>query len=97
MAAVDRPPEPTLSVPAAVPVPPIPALVVPPLDEPDPRVQMNVRIPKSLRDTIDLRRASLGLTRDEWIKRVCTWALLQPPTQAVQSMNGHRTVRSLHL
>jgi hypothetical protein len=62
----------------------------------DPRVQMNVRIPASLRDTIDLRRATLGLTRDEWVKRACTWALMQPPgsIQAVNSMNGHRTVRS---
>jgi hypothetical protein len=96
MAEVDRPHEPPIlhHVPA-----PIPALVVPPLDAPDPRVQMNVRIPKSLRDTIDLRRGSLGLTRDEWIKRVCTWALMQPPgsTQAVNSMNGHRTVRSPNL
>lgn len=65
-------------------------------DPPEHRVQMNVRIPEALRDTIDLRRATLGLTRDEWVKRACTWALMQPPgsSQAVQSMNGHRTVRN---
>lgn len=74
---------------------PDPRLIVPPLDEPDPRVQMNVRIPKSLRDTIDLRRATLGLSRDEWIRRAVSYALSVPPgsQESIQTMNGHRSVR----
>ena len=44
----------------------------------DPLVQMNVRIPTSLRDAIDRRRASIGptgLSRDKWVTRALTLAL----------------------
>lgn len=64
---------------------------------PDPRVQVNVRLPKALRDEIDARRAPLGLSRDEWIKRALTYAMQQRPDRrtptAIVTARGKRTVR----
>lgn len=78
------------------PPPPARADHVPPLDATDPRVQMNVRLPRSLVETCDLRRAALGLTRDEWVRRALTFALTTPPGSpaSIQSANGRRTTRS---
>lgn len=50
---------------------------IPARDPGDELVQMNVRVPKSLRDAIDARRASKGLSRDKWCTRALTWALQQ--------------------
>lgn len=41
-------------------------------------VQMNVRVPRSLRDAIDARREPLNLSRDKWVARALRWALAQP-------------------
>lgn len=44
----------------------------------DPLVQMNVRVPQSLRDAIDARRAQVGpggLSRDKWVTRALHLAL----------------------
>jgi metal-responsive CopG/Arc/MetJ family transcriptional regulator len=64
-------------------------------DNHDERVQMNVRLPRNLVTTLDARRATLGLTRDEWVRRAITYALLQPSgtPQAVRSM-ATRSVRA---
>lgn len=45
----------------------------------DPKVQVNVRLPVTLRDEMDARRAPLGLSRDEWMRRALVWAMSQPP------------------
>jgi hypothetical protein len=45
---------------------------------------MNVRVRQSMLATLDTRRKGLGLTRDEWIRRVIEWALLQPPGTPVR-------------
>lgn len=50
---------------------------IPARSDDDPLVQMNVRVPKSLRDAIDARRATKGLSRDKWVTRALTWALQQ--------------------
>jgi len=76
----------------------------PPADD-DPLVQCNVRIPKSLRDAIDARRAALPptpdgrpLSRDAWAKRVFTHALRQPiPTEKpIPTAPGLRTAPPPH-
>lgn len=72
-----------------------PHLHAPPLDADDNgRVQMNVRLPRPLVDTVDLRRAALGISRDEWVRRALTFALTAPPgtPTAIRTMNGRRTV-----
>lgn len=38
-------------------------------------VQMNVRVPTSLRTALDARRADKGLSRDKWIARALAWVL----------------------
>lgn len=38
-------------------------------------IQMNCRIPMSLRDALDARRADKGLTRDKWIARALNWVM----------------------
>lgn len=62
----------------------------PPADD-DPLVQVNIRIPRSLRDGIDARRALIEtpdgrqVSRDKWAARVFTHALRMPlprPTPA---------------
>lgn len=53
--------------------------------EPDPWVQMNVRIRKSMYDRLDARRKNLELTRDDWVRHVIEWALLQPPATPVHT------------
>lgn len=61
----------------------------------DDRVQVNVRLPKALRDEIDARRAPLRMSRDEWMRRALTFAM-QVPTRnrssAVVTAIGRRTV-----
>lgn len=52
--------------------------------------QMNVRVPRSMIDMLDERRAGLSeqtgvkISRDEWIRRVIEWALIQPPGTPVR-------------
>ena len=41
----------------------------------EPRVQVNVRLPTSVRDRIDARRHTKGLSRDEWMLRAVLYAL----------------------
>lgn len=53
----------------------------PPAEPPVQRVQMNVRVPATLREQIDARREPLGLSRDLWVERALTWALAQPPAR----------------
>jgi hypothetical protein len=52
----------------------------------DPRVQMNVRLPKSLRDAIDARRAVKDMSRDKWVENAVRYALSQH--QAVVAMTN---------
>lgn len=33
---------------------------------------------------LDNRRNVLGVSRDEWVRRVVTWALIQPPGTPVR-------------
>src|SRR5262245_61789741 len=53
---------------------------------------MNVRVPRYLRDTVDERRQPLGLSRDTWVVRALTWALVYPGPKAVLTAPGKRTV-----
>lgn len=62
-------------------------------------VQLNVRVPASLRDRIDARRAEVpnskgkaGISRDEWIRRVAKNALDNPPTRPIRTPAG-RSIR----
>lgn len=62
--------------------------------------QMNVRVPKSMVKMLDDRRAALSeqtgvkISRDEWIRRVIEWALIQPPgTPVRQRIRRARVVR----
>lgn len=48
-------------------------------DDNDPLVQMNVRIPQSVRDAADARRNQLGLSQSQWIANLILWGLQQPP------------------
>lgn len=41
----------------------------------DKPVQMNVRVPSSLRAALDQRRSEKGLSRDKWIARALAWVL----------------------
>jgi len=63
------------------------------MNDPDDRVQMNVRVPRHLRDTIDTRRAPLHLSRDAWVSRALTWALQRTQTTSTQTAPGKRTIR----
>jgi len=49
----------------------------------DPLVQMNVRIPRSMRVEIESRSMRVGIGRDEWLRRVMEWALRQPESSRV--------------
>lgn len=51
---------------------------------------MNVRIRRSMKDRLDTRREKLNLSRDEWVRHVIEWALLQPPRTPVRTINGKR-------
>jgi hypothetical protein len=46
-----------------------------PEPDPDELVQMNVRVPRKLRDEIDERRGKLRLSRDKWVVRALGFAL----------------------
>lgn len=65
----------------------------PPPDD-DPLVQVNVRIPRSLRDRIDARREQLPtddgrpVSRDRWAARVFAHALRQPLPGAKPTQTG---------
>lgn len=59
-----------------------------PRPDPDELVQMNVRVPRSLRDEVDARRARLDLSRDRWVVRALRFALAQPGNPA----RGRKTV-----
>jgi len=64
-------------------------------------VQMNVRVPRSMLEMLDERRRGLSdqtgvkVSRDEWIRRVIEWALLQPPGTPVR--HRIRRARVVHL
>lgn len=64
-----------------------------PDDDPDPIVQMNVRVPLSLRNEIDARRGNLKLSRDKWVTRALRFALKQPGTPARRRRTVARTER----
>lgn len=49
-----------------------------PRKEPKDRTQVNIRLPLDLIAALDERRYALNISRDEWMKRVITWALQQP-------------------
>lgn len=48
----------------------------PPPAKPD-LVQMNVRVPRELRDQIDARRAQKDMSRDKWVANALRFALAQ--------------------
>lgn len=48
-------------------------------DPDDPLVQCNVRLPKSVRDQIDARRAVKDMSRDLWVTNAVRFALSQHP------------------
>ncbi len=56
----------------------------PPRADPDELVQMNVRVPRRLRDQIDSRRGPLSMSRDKWVANALRWALRQPPVPAAR-------------
>lgn len=62
-------------------------------DPADPLIQMNVRIPKSLRAQVDARREEVGLSRDRWVTNALTWILQQTviPGAPYRSGQGVRT------
>jgi predicted HicB family RNase H-like nuclease len=47
-------------------------------ENPDPRVQVNLRIPTSLRAAIDSRADQVGRSRNDWLEAAVRWALAQP-------------------
>jgi hypothetical protein len=51
-------------------------------DPEDPLVQMNVRVPRSLRDAVDGRRKGKGLSRDVAVERMLRFALKNNPDRA---------------
>lgn len=57
-------------------------------DHDDPVVQVNVRIPRSLRDAIDARRAVKGLSRDKWMANAARFALQSAATTATKNTRG---------
>lgn len=61
-------------------------------DPNDPLVQMNVRVPQSLRDQIDARRDLKGLSRDRWVTNALSFLLQQTvPTAPYTGPGGTRT------
>ncbi|UQS95208.1 omega transcriptional repressor [Pseudanabaena phage Pam4] len=73
----------------------------PPPDTPatpddDPVVQVNVRIPRSLRDAIDARRAVKGLSRDRWMANAARFALQAAATGGVTNNTRGRTATPPH-
>lgn len=74
-----------------------------PAPDPDELVQTNLRIPRSLRDAIDARRALLPtddgrpVSRDKWAARVFRHALRQPaPGTATPTAPGMRVAPPPH-
>lgn len=63
-------------------------------DPDDPLTQVNVRLPQSLRDRVDARRATLDLSRDVWIERAIRFALDHPPGSPLQTRAG-RSLRRI--
>lgn len=66
-------------------------------DQPDPLVQMNVRVPQSLRDDIDARRAAVtdaktgreGISRDRWVANAIRYAMsTRPPARTLSNTVG---------
>jgi predicted HicB family RNase H-like nuclease len=45
------------------------------------QIQINVRVPKGLKDAIEERRLKVGISRNEWMVRALTWAVDQPVTE----------------
>ena len=41
-------------------------------------MQMNVRVPATMKVAIETRRRLIGVSRDEWVRRALTWALQAP-------------------
>lgn len=81
----------------------VPATPPPADDESDPLTQVNIRIPRSLRDAIDARRALLPtddgrpVSRDKWAARVFRHALRQPaPGAATPTSPGMRVAPPPH-
>ena len=70
----------------------------PPADTPDDLVQMNVRVPRSLRDRVDERRATVngGISRDKWVARALNFALSAPRSRPVRTGPGTRTAPPPH-
>ena len=50
-------------------------------DEEDPLVQMNVRVPRSVVDQVNTRRAESGLSQSKWVTRALKFTLAQPRVQ----------------
>lgn len=44
----------------------------------DDRVQINIRMPRDLRDRIDERRKVTGLSREEWFRKMAEHVLAKP-------------------
>lgn len=67
-----------------------------PLPENDPWVQCNVRLRKSMYERLEVRRKMLDLTRDDWVRHVVEWALLQPPGTPVHTDSWRHNGRAHH-
>ena len=62
----------------------------------DPLVQMNVRVPISVKDVVATRAERIGISRDEWIRRAIEFALIhgaQPVRPTYQPGVGSRAAR----
>lgn len=71
----------------------------PPDEDPDELVQVNVRIPRWLKNDLDARRATIngGISRDRWAANAFKFALKQPrPGAAVPTAPGMRTAPPPH-
>lgn len=67
--------------------------------DPDELIQVNVRIPRALRDEMDARRATVngGMSRDKWAAAAFRFALRQPkPGTATPTGPGMRTAPPPH-
>lgn len=53
-------------------------------EDTDPWVQCNTRMKLSMLRAVDARRAALGISRDEWMRRMTEYALLLPPNTPVR-------------
>lgn len=58
------------------------------VDPDDPLVQMNVRIPQSLKDALDARRKTKGMSRDVWVERALKFALSRAAKPAAQPLTN---------